>query len=159
MRKRINILLGTLFSYGEDPAKSVWRKSWSASRHFVRLKGMRDTLLWKLGWAPQTVQITLLSSNGKYPAHDLSKDENALVCFFEEYLLGWLNWCPIVSMRFWLRWVSFPRFALLWWKPQYLFHHYVSLWADWKQACGTVLVWSSGQRSLEYGLLFQMRLV
>lgn len=30
---------------------------------------MKDTLLWKLGWAPQTVQITLLGSTGKYPAY------------------------------------------------------------------------------------------
>lgn len=46
--------------------KALWRKSWFASKHLARLKGMRDSLLWKLGWAPETVQNTLLGSTGKY---------------------------------------------------------------------------------------------
>ncbi len=57
------------FPFCKDRGKTLWRKSWSASKHLAKLKGMRDPLLWKLGWAPQTVQIALLGSTGKYPAY------------------------------------------------------------------------------------------
>lgn len=33
------------FSYWKDLGKTLWRKSWSAFKHLVRLKGMKDTLL------------------------------------------------------------------------------------------------------------------
>lgn len=57
-----------LFHYCKDP--ETWRrKSWSASKHLASLKGMKDTLLRKLGSESQTVQITLLGFTGKYSVH------------------------------------------------------------------------------------------
>lgn len=56
-----------LFFHRKYSAESLWRMSWSASKHLARLAGMRDILLWKLGWAPQTVQNTPLSFSGRYP--------------------------------------------------------------------------------------------
>lgn len=126
---------------------------------------MKDTLLWKLGWMLQTVQRTLQVCTGKSSPLSLS------LSLYQNTICKWkvnlgcstlcseqLHYAYSVTLghtqlepySFCEGLALFNDFfhSLLRWKPLYLFHHYVSLWVDWKQTYDIVLVFSAEQHSL-----------
>lgn len=139
------------FFHCKYSAESLWRMSWSASKHLERRAGMRDTLLWKLK-VPRCASLVNIHSSITEPSY-LSVSKFLLILlkaalpstkelkvswvgYFREYLMGWLNWCLTVSVWFWHFLMTFPAFAQM--GNLYSFHHNICLRIYWKQTQGLV---------------------